>query len=128
MNRVTVAICTFNRCAALDRTLRSFESLEVPQDIEWELLVVDNKSTDDTPGVVSRYAQKLPVRYFFEGTPGKSRAANLAVRQASGELMLWTDDDVIVDGRWLLEYVKAARACPDASFFGGTVEPLFEAS
>src|SRR5262249_41545379 len=61
----------------------------------------------------------------FEPRPGKSHAANAAIRSASGELVLWTDDDVIVDPGWLDAYVEASRAWPQASFFGGTVGPLF---
>jgi glycosyltransferase involved in cell wall biosynthesis len=126
MNRITVVICTFNRATALDRTLTSFQSIQIPNGIDWELLVVNNNSSDATDAVIAKHSSRLPIQRIFEATPGKSRAANRAVGAASGELTLWTDDDVIVDERWVAEYALAAQASPDTSFFGGTVDPWFE--
>ena len=126
--RVTVAVCTFNRARLLDNTLDAFMRLKIPSDVSWEVLVVNNNSTDDTEAVVRNYVGRLPIRSVFEGVPGKSRAANRAVQEASGELVLWTDDDVLVDEQWLTEYVAAARRFPEASFFGGTVDPWFESA
>ena len=56
---------------------------------------------------------------------GKSRAANLAVRLATGDILLWTDDDVRISPAWLRSYAEAARAHADASWFGGPVEAWF---
>jgi glycosyltransferase involved in cell wall biosynthesis len=94
--------------------------------VTWELLVVNNNCTDDTDQVISAYLARLPLRRVFEPCRGKSHAANTAVQQATGELILWTDDDVLVDDQWLSEYVAAARAWPNASFWGGTVDARFE--
>jgi len=124
--RVTVAICTYNRAALLDRTLQAFAQLRIPSGVDWEILVVNNNSSDRTDDVVAAHARHLPVRGLFEPKPGKSNAANLAVREARGELVLWTDDDVIVDREWLAEYVAAASQWPTAGYFGGTVDPWFE--
>ena len=66
------------------------------------------------------------MRRLLERRPGKSHAANLAVCEAAGELILCTDDDVVVDENWLREYVRAARDWPEAAYFGGTVDPWFE--
>src|SRR5262249_32309027 len=57
---------------------------------------------------------------------GKSNAANRAVEAARGDLILWTDDDVLVDKEWLNAYAKAWRAFPQVSFFGGPIIPWFE--
>jgi glycosyltransferase involved in cell wall biosynthesis len=123
---VTAIICTWNRARSLARTLDSFARLEIPQDVTWELLVVNNKCNDETDRVIAQHADRLPIRRLFEARAGKSHAANAAVRNATGELLLWTDDDVVVDASWLAAYVAAARAWPGASYFGGTVDPLFE--
>jgi hypothetical protein len=48
------------------------------------------------------------------------------VNHARGDLLLWTDDDVIVDPNWLGEYVRAATKWPEAVYFGGYIEPWFE--
>jgi len=123
---VTVAICTFNRAGLLDDTLDSLARLRIPDGLSWEVIVVNNNSTDDTDAVVDRHAKRLPVRCVLERVSGKSQAANRAVAEARGSLILWTDDDVIVDEGWLEEYVRVSRARPDAAYFGGTVDPWFE--
>jgi glycosyltransferase involved in cell wall biosynthesis len=101
--------------------------LRIPEGISWELLVVDNNSTDETSAVLARYADKLPLRALFEPRQGKSHACNLLVSQATGDLILWTDDDVLVAPDWIEQYVLAARQWPQATFFGGTIDPWFEA-
>jgi GT2 family glycosyltransferase len=62
----------------------------------------------------------------MEPKPGLSNARNRAVTEAKGELLLWTDDDVLVDPDWLTEYATAARAWPQAGYFGGQILPWFE--
>jgi cellulose synthase/poly-beta-1,6-N-acetylglucosamine synthase-like glycosyltransferase len=124
---VTVAISTWNRARHLEKTLGSMLDLRVPEGVTWELLVVNNNCTDDTDDVIARHADRLPVRRLFEARQGKSHACNLLVREAAGELVLWTDDDVWVPPDWMEQYVRAARHWPQAAFFGGTVEPLYEA-
>ena len=124
--RLTVAICTWNRSALLRKTLEQLTHLRPVDGCEWELIVVDNNSTDDTPRVVSEFISRLPIRSLREPSPGKSNAANLAVREARGEYMLWTDDDVLVDPDWMRAYVAAFRRFPDADVFGGLVNPWFE--
>jgi glucosyl-dolichyl phosphate glucuronosyltransferase len=122
----TIAICTFNRCDLLDKTLSQLSRLDVDNCGDWEIIVVNNNCTDDTDTVIRRHSCVLPVRRLAEPRPGKSYAANLAVREAKGELILWIDDDVLVDRLWLNGYVQAANAHPDVSFFGGPVFPWFE--
>ncbi len=123
---VTIIICTFNRASLLDKTLSQLRCLDVSECGEWEILVVNNDSNDDTDAVVRRHSEQLPIRPLWEPRPGKSRAANLAVSEARGDLLLWTDDDVLVEPGWLRAYVEAAQAYPHASFFGGPIEPWFE--
>ena len=123
---VTVAICTWNRAKLLDQTLAEMQKLVIPDGVEWELLVVNNNSTDETDEVISRYANTLPIVRLFEPKAGKSYAANLALEHVSGELLVWTDDDVLVSPEWLSAYASAARRWPAASFFAGAIEPWFE--
>jgi glycosyltransferase involved in cell wall biosynthesis len=120
-----VAICTWNRAALLDQTLAELGKLHIPAGFEWEVIVVNNNCTDDTDGVLARYMCKLPLVRLFESRQGKSYAANLAVEHSRGDLIVWTDDDVLVDPDWLVAYVKAAEQWPQATFFGGTIDPWF---
>ena len=123
--RVTIAICTWNRSADLDKTLNEFPSLVIPEGIEWEILVVNNNCTDNTDEIIARHSTHLPIRRCFEPTPGHSSARNCAMAHATGDLIIWTDDDVLVDPKWVSEYVAAAQAWPEAQFFGGIIEPHF---
>ena len=124
--KITVAICTWNRAQLLDATLASMHNLRIPEGIQWELIVVDNNSTDETPLVIERHSSALPIVALVEPRPGKSYAANLAAARASGELLVWTDDDVRVREDWLASYVRAANAWPGAAFFVGSIDPWFE--
>jgi glucosyl-dolichyl phosphate glucuronosyltransferase len=100
---VTVILCTYNRCASLERTLQSVARSELPDSVCWEVLVVDNNSSDQTPAVVEKLSRQLPgrFRYCHEPTQGKSYALNTGVREARGAIVAFLDDDVIVEREWL---------------------------
>jgi glycosyltransferase involved in cell wall biosynthesis len=123
---LTVGICTFNRAESLRRTLDSLVAMEVPGDLAWEVLIVNNNSTDHTDHVICEYVERLPVRREFESRPGKSNALNRAIDAAKGEYILWTDDDVVVDAGWLSAYADAFRRWPEAALFGGRIIPKLE--
>jgi glucosyl-dolichyl phosphate glucuronosyltransferase len=119
---VTVAICTWNRCESLRTTLEQFCSLRIPARTDWELLVVNNNCTDATDHVVASFQGRLPVRLLHEPTPGQSYARNLALREARGEYLMWTDDDVNVDPGWM-ESLLAPLADRTASWSFGPSAP-----
>src|ERR1700749_4624022 len=103
---ITVGICTFNRAESLRRTLDSLVAMEVPQDVAWEVVIVNNNSTDHTEEVIDAFRDRLSVRREFEPRPGKSNALNRAIDAAEGDYILWTDDDVVVDAGWGRAYVE----------------------
>ena len=123
---VTVAICTFNRAESLRRSLKSLAAMRVPSGLSWELIIVNNNSTDHTDDVVEEYRDRLPLRREFEPRPGLSNARNRAIDIAKGEYIVWTDDDVVVDAGWLTAYVEAFRRWPDAAVYGGRIKPRYE--
>jgi glycosyltransferase involved in cell wall biosynthesis len=123
---VTVAICTWNRAALLDQTLARMRELRIPDGHTWELLVVNNNSTDNTDEVIDKHSDHLPVQRLLETRQGLSNARNRVLTHTRGDLLLWTDDDVLVDPDWLVSYVETANSNPNAGYFGGTVEPWFE--
>jgi glycosyltransferase involved in cell wall biosynthesis len=123
--KVTVAICTWNRARLLDQTLSEMRKLFIPSGVDWEVLIVNNNCTDDTDDVISRYKHDLPVRRLFEPKPGLSNARNRAQDEADGGVILWTDDDVLVDQGWLAAVSGAAARYPQAAGFGGPVDPWF---
>lgn len=124
--RITVAICTWNRCNLLRKTLERLAHCSHPPPGQWEVVVVNNNSTDDTAAVAESFEDKLPLRVLLETELGLSNARNTALSAARGEYVIWTDDDVLVDENWLPRYVAAFAEYPDAEFFGGTIEPWFE--
>jgi glycosyltransferase involved in cell wall biosynthesis len=123
---VTIGICTYNRAESLRRALDSVAALKVPDDVSWEILIVNNNSSDHTDQIIANFRDRLPVRREFEPRPGKCNALNRAIKAAKGEYILWTDDDVVVDPRWLQAYVEAFRRWPEAAVFGGRIIPRLE--
>jgi glycosyltransferase involved in cell wall biosynthesis len=124
---LNVIICTYNRSASLSRTLESIRESSIPDSLEWELIVVDNNSADDTKAVVEKY-QKLcnfPISYVKELQQGLSHARNRGINEASGRILAFTDDDVIVDRHWIGNIAKAFDRY-DVQCIGGKILPLWE--
>lgn len=117
---VSVIICTYNRCKSLQTTLESLLSLEVPEGLAWEVLVVDNNSTDRTKSVIEDFVAKAPfsVKRVFETDPGLSEARNAGLRHAQGEIISFLDDDVLVFPDWLAE-VRNGFAIVGTACLGG---------
>lgn len=124
---LSVIICTWNRADSLAVVLESLRSVEIPVAVQWELVVVNNACTDHTDEVLGGYQGELPIRRVIEREPGLSNARNCAIEAARGDLIAWTDDDVYVDRRWITALMMTARRFPEAGFFGGPIEPVFEA-
>lgn len=122
---ISVIICTCDRLASLDRVLASAVQMSVP-DATWEFLIIDNGSANEVEKIVERYKTLLPLRMEKCPERGLSRARNCGVNNARGRYIAWTDDDVILDQRWLLAYWEAFCRRPDAAVFGGKVVPLLE--
>jgi glucosyl-dolichyl phosphate glucuronosyltransferase len=123
---ISVVVCTRDRAQPLRQFLGSVEGLQAPVDLAWEILVVDNGSTDDTPRVVEDFIGRLPIRTIREERPGLSNARNAGVAAARGRYICWTDDDVELDERWLAAYAAAFRRHPQAAIFGGKIVPVLQ--
>src|SRR5215212_6049306 len=93
---ISIAVCTWNRARMVEKTLESFTRLVVPEGVNWEVVVVNNNSPDDTETVLERFAARLPLRHFLETRQGIAHARNRAAREARNDVILWTDDDVQV--------------------------------
>jgi glycosyltransferase involved in cell wall biosynthesis len=98
---ISIIICTHNNAESLARTLDSFSTLVIPDGAKAEMLLVDNASEDDTSIVARRSKLKnLEFRYLHEARKGKSNGLNAALARARGQVMLFTDDDVLVPSDW----------------------------
>ena len=100
---LTVILCTYNRCQSLARTLDSIAVSILAETIEWEVLVIDNNSSDQTAQIVEDFCCRFPgrFRYFLEPRQGKSHALNTGIREARGDVLAFVDDDVTVESTWL---------------------------
>lgn len=129
MNRtkpvVSVVLSTYNRAYLLRQTLLGMERQSASCD--WEVVVIDNGSTDRTPDVLASMSERLPLRILKESRPGKSRGINLAMAIAGGELVIFTDDDIRPSPLWAAEYQLASRQYPKVDIFCGPINNLFPA-
>jgi glycosyltransferase involved in cell wall biosynthesis len=123
--KLSVVVCTRNRAASLARTLDSLARTEPPRRADWQVVVIDNGSSDDTPQVIERFRVRLPLHASFEPRPGIAHARNAGVAASDGDYLVWTDDDVTVSGGWLRSYESAIEAHPRVAFFGGPVRVRF---
>lgn len=101
--KISVILCTMNRAESLAKALNSLAGSVLPEAVEWEVLVVDNNSSDATPGVAESFCRRDPdhFKYTLEARPGKVHALNRGIRESSGDVLAFTDDDVIVDPKWI---------------------------
>jgi glucosyl-dolichyl phosphate glucuronosyltransferase len=124
---ISVVVATRDRAALLASTLDALCAQVVP-DCPFEIVVVDNNSVDDTRNVVTAAAQQatVPIVYVTEGRPGKSHALNTAIRIARGQVLAFTDDDVLPAPGWLAAFMRAFRET-GADYAAGRILPLWEA-
>lgn len=124
---LTVALCTHNHAQRLNKTLLGLAQL-VPPESPWDLLIVDNASTDATSQVLASPDWRIPglnVRVVHEQKLGVAHARNRAIDEAKGEYILFIDDDESPDPGWLREHERIIlQERPDA--MGGRIEVVFE--
>ena len=125
---ISVIVATKDRETLLAQTLAALAVQTLPRD-RGEIIVADNASGDGTREVVERAAargQGFPVRYLHVPQPGKSSAVNRALESARGDLIAFTDDDVLPEPVWL-EKLQAAVDETGADFIAGRIVPIWEA-
>ena len=123
MTELTVAICTYNRADSLSDTLAHLCRLQGVETLQWELLLIDNNCRDHTQQVAARFRKRLPLRYLVESDQGLSHGRNRALREARGDVVVFTDDDVRPVPGWLSAYVDAFVSYPEAEYGGGPIKP-----
>jgi len=122
---ISVIIATYNRAEMLRGALESIAHLDC-EGLSFEIIVVDNNSTDHTREVIESFMKRLPINYLFEERLGKSRALNKALNEVPlGRIVVFTDDDVVVEKNWLSAIVESCKRWPDYSVFGGRILPIW---
>lgn len=122
---ISVIICTCNRAESLKDTLAALENQHLTGG-SFEIIAVDNNSQDETRAIVQRFSRSSShsVRYSFEPQQGKSYALNRGIREARGNMLAFTDDDVIPSPDWIAGIRRAFEEyhCDCA---GGPILPLW---
>jgi glycosyltransferase involved in cell wall biosynthesis len=121
---LSVLIATRDRAQLLEATLGHLRRQQL-DGVDWEVVVVDNGSTDETAAVLERAAAHLPLVVIGEPEAGKNRALNRALDAARGRLLVFTDDDMELAPDWLAGYCAAADRWPEYSIFCGPITPIY---
>jgi glycosyltransferase involved in cell wall biosynthesis len=125
--RITVAIPTYNRADFLRQTLAGLAQQNYPRD-QFEVLVIDNNSRDHTQAVVDSFATARPApRHVREPQQGLDHARNRAIAEARGEIIVFGDDDILMEPDWLTQITApfAAENHAKIGAVGGEVIPVF---
>jgi len=124
---ISVIIPTFNRSMMIEKTLRSFLDQTIDEE-SYEIIVCDNNSTDDTKLVLDRLIEEFPkrIRCFVEKRQGVHYARNSAAKKSEGEILYFTDDDMIAEPDLLENLVKTFDFNPRIGSATGLVKPLFD--
>ena len=115
--RVSVVVCSYNGASTLDQCLTSLERLDYP---DYEIILVDDGSTDPTPAIAARHPQ---VRTIRQANAGLSVARNVGLGAATGEIVAYTDSDCFADPDWLTRLVYQLEASSAAAVGGPNLTP-----
>lgn len=121
---VSVVVATYNRCEILPGTLESLINQEGTT--AYEVIVVDNNSTDDTRNVIAKLREKPgyeKLTYIFEEKQGVSHARNTGIAAARASILAFTDDDIRPANNWVSSVNEAFKKFPEADCIGGKVLP-----
>ena len=125
---LTVIICTYNRAKYIGPLLESIAANDLEKS-EYEILLVDNNCTDNTREICEAFAaahKDVQFRYVVEPEQGLSAARNKGIKEAKGDLIVYVDDDALVDGHYLRDYVAWFAGHPETMACGGPIEPSYE--
>ena len=125
---ISLIICTYNREKYIGEMLECVAANHFPRK-RFEIILVDNNSTDSTKAICEAFSQKhkdLDFKYFLENKQGLSYARNRGIREANGDVIVFLDDDAFVEDHYLQNLETKLNEYPDAAAFGGRIDPLFE--
>jgi GT2 family glycosyltransferase len=119
----TIQLCTYNRAALLERVLEACFDQTVPDD-SYEVVLVDDGSSDETPSVIERALVHAPCTFTVvsQANRGLAGARNAGIARATGERIIFTDDDVLVLPNFVGEHLRSHAASPQAIVRGGAIE------
>lgn len=130
MTNFSVAIRTYNRAKYLPELLEKLRSQINTDNISWEIVIVDNNSTDNTANIIQQYQRdwkkNFPINYYFESKQGASFARQRAIKEAKAPLIGFLDDDNIPAPDWVASAYTFGQAYPQAGAYGSRIHGDFE--
>lgn len=124
--QISAIVCTHNRSGYLKKAVQSLNDQTLPKE-QYEVIVVDNASTDDTEAVVESFRHVPNLRYIYEPILGLSQARNTGWQNAKGKYIAYLDDDAIACPEWLKRILRAFETMkPTPGSVGGKVVPIWE--
>jgi glycosyltransferase involved in cell wall biosynthesis len=125
---ISVVLCTRNRADLLEKALLSVSEQDFPSS-DYEIILVDNASTDRTADVAQRFQGRAPLRYIHEERVGLCIARNTGWRAAKGQIIAYFDDDAIARPGWLraIHDIFAQSNAATIGVAGGPVAPIWQA-
>lgn len=126
----SVVIPTYNGETRLPKVLEKLQNQTVAEHIKWEIIVVDNNSTDGTAKLIQEYQvnwnEYVPLRYCFEAEQGFPFARQRAIKEAKGELIGFIDDDNLPVNNWVQAAYSFAQEYPQAGAYSSRIYGAFE--
>ncbi len=126
--QLSIVICTYNRASYLQDTLRTLSRQDTNSDV-YEIIVVDNNSTDDTAKIVESFVGENPearIRCVFEPVQGLSHARNRGAKEARAELVAYVDDDIFADPSYVSALIDYFATHPDVDAVGGRIDVHYD--
>ena len=125
---ISIIICTYNREKYIGPLLESIAKNDYPKN-DYEILLVDNNCTDNTRAVCDAFAKQhvdVAFRYVVEPEQGLSAARNKGIKESKGDIIIYVDDDALVDSNYISSYADHFANNPNTMAAGGPIEPLYE--
>ena len=125
---LSVIVCTYNREKYIYNVLQSIAENDYPKD-GYEIVVVNNNCTDNTEAACIRFSNDYPDLAFkvvLEPNQGLSHARNCGIREAKGDIIVYVDDDALVNKEYLQTYADFFASHPDIDAAGGPIIPKYE--
>lgn len=125
---ISVIVCTYNREKYIYNVLKSLADNTLPPN-QYEIVLVDNNCSDNTRNECDRFVRDFPkvaFRYIVETNQGLSYARNRGIKESSGDVLVYVDDDALVNNAYLQTYSEFFEQHPDIDAAGGPIIPQYE--
>lgn len=124
---ISAIICTYNRATYLKKAIQSLADQNLKEE-KYEILVIDNNSTDSTKNTVAEFSNIQNIHYILEPIQGLSQARNTGLAKAKGKYVAYLDDDAIAEPNWLESILHCFKVTDSPiGCVGGKIDPIWEA-